>query len=200
MHQAATLELSAVIPFSDDEDVIGTAVRRTAAHLRELGLSFEILAIDEGCRDNSHAVLGLLRADIPELRIGATQLRGRGVVAGASQARGRVLWLLDPQAALAPMAPLGRAYRRVARNELDVVVVDQRFAVSHRTRAMSAVEGLRTGNGLHRRLVRRSRARKLRVETYSVGGSRAQTNRVGERPWSRILGALAPARFDRTRW
>ena len=71
------VDVSVVLPFGDDEDVIGTAVRRVASHLREHGLSFELIAVDEDSGDNSHAVLALLRSDFGELRISHAAGRGR---------------------------------------------------------------------------------------------------------------------------
>ena len=53
-------DVSVVVPFADDEDVIGTAVRRLASHLTEREISFEIIAVDEDSGDNSHAILALL--------------------------------------------------------------------------------------------------------------------------------------------
>ena len=71
-------EVSVVLPFGDDEDAIGPAVQKLAAELRAMGMSFEILAVDEDSGDNSHAVLALQRARVPELRVIHAPRRGRG--------------------------------------------------------------------------------------------------------------------------
>jgi hypothetical protein len=203
MRKESALEISVVLPFADDEDVIGTACRRVAAHLREMGVGFEVLAIDEDSGDNSHAILTLLRAHIPELRIVAASGAGRGFDLGAGQARGRVLWLIEPRAAALTLAPVGRAYRRVVRGELDLAVVDRRFAVCHRTRCLPILQGARFSG--FRRLTRRARGRRLQVESYEIGGSRPRIGRLGERPWQRLLEAFSPARSapsgpDRSGW
>jgi hypothetical protein len=189
------LEVSVVLPFADDEDVIGTAVRRVANHLREYGVSFEIIAVDEDSGDNSHAVLALLRKDLAELRIASAPGRGRGFAKGAQRARGHVLWLVEPRAALAPLAPFGRAYRRVCRGEHDLVVAGARFALCHRTHCLSVLESVRgLGVTYQRRLARRAMARKLGVEQQVLGGGRRR--RPTSRPWtSRVLEALAPSRI-----
>ncbi len=70
-------DVSVILPFGDDEEAVGIAVRGTGEHLRGLGLGFEILAIDEDSGDNSHAVLALLRAEVPELRV--THASGKGL-------------------------------------------------------------------------------------------------------------------------
>ena len=50
MSESPRFDVSVILPFGDDEELVGIAVRRTAEHLRGLGLSFEILAIDEDSR------------------------------------------------------------------------------------------------------------------------------------------------------
>src|SRR5678810_512030 len=85
MPDSPRFDVSVILPFGDDEEFVGIAVRRTAEHLRALGLAFEILAIDEDSGDNSHAVLALLRAEVPELRVTHAPGRGRGVDVGAQQ-------------------------------------------------------------------------------------------------------------------
>src|SRR5215468_7781736 len=82
MVDSPRFDVSVILPFGDDEEAVGIAVRRTAEHLRGLQLSFEILAIDEDSGDNSHAVLALLRAEVPELRVTHAPARAKGVDAG----------------------------------------------------------------------------------------------------------------------
>ncbi len=202
-----TFDVSVVMPFVDDEDVIGAAVRRLAAHLRECGRSFEIIAVDEDSGDNSHAVLALLRPNIPELRIASAVGRGRGYYAGAQRARGRLLWLVDPNSAMTPLAPFGRAYRRVARGELDLVAADHRFVVCHRTNTLPVIEGVRgSGAGYRRRLAKRAEARGLEVETLVIGGARRVNRGLGHAAVSWLFETIGPSRFgrnflaERSRW
>jgi hypothetical protein len=197
MHVGAPVDLSIVLPFADHEEVVGAACRRLARHVRELELSFEIVAVDEGSTDNSPAILSLLRREVPELRI-ATVPGGRraGYRVGAGLARGRVLLLIAPGSATATLAPVGRAFRRVFRGELDVVVVEGRFAVAHRTRCLPALRGRR--HSAFHGLARRARVAGLAVETYELGGSSGTAGRrVGDGRLFRWLGALTPARLVR---
>jgi len=170
-------EVSAIVPFGDDEDVIGSAVQRVAAHLRELRVPFEILAVDEDSGDNSHAVLALLRAQVPELRVLHAPGRGRGFDSGIARAQGRVLWLIDPTAAVHPIAGFTRALEQI-RDEgpagKDAAVIRGRFAVAHRTRALAIASGLRgTGDVYFRRLAKRLAARGLRLDVQLGGGAPA---------------------------
>ena len=109
----ACYEISVVVPFGDDEESIGNAVQRLAAHLRPLNLPFEILAVDEDSGDNSHAVLALMRAQVPELRVIHAPGKGRGADAGSSRAQGRMLWIVDPDTALGNLVPATLAIQQV---------------------------------------------------------------------------------------
>lgn len=203
MSRVPGYDVSVVVPFSDHEEVIGAAVKRVAVHLREHGLDFEILAVDEDSGDNAHAVLCLVRKDVPELRVIHAHGRARGYAAGVARAQGRVLWLIDAESAAATLAPFGRAFRRVARGERDLVVVRNRFIVCHRTRSLTALDGLRaTPVSLARRVVRRAQARGLALEVQAIAGPAGSRNRVStrhgrRRSWSGIFGALTAARADK---
>lgn len=194
--QLGPLDLSVVVPFGDDEEVVGTAVRRTALYLREQGLSFELLAVDEGSGDNSHAILNLLRTQLTELRLLPASRPGRGIATGAAQARGRVIVVCEPStAAVRPLAPLGRAVRRVGRGELDLVAVGAHFVACHRTRSLSLLESGRSGPGFPRRLARQARRHGLEVEAYELGGDSARRwPRQRSRSLARLVELLTPAR------
>src|SRR4029077_7759048 len=89
------LALSIVIAVREAEETIGRDVRQIANHLRAAGVSFEILAVNDGCCDNSLAVLRLVTAQVPELRLCSGDARGRAFVRGASEARGELVALID---------------------------------------------------------------------------------------------------------
>jgi glycosyltransferase involved in cell wall biosynthesis len=164
----ACYEVSVVVPFGDDEESIGNAVQRVAAHLRPLGLPFEILAVDEDSGDNSHAVLALMRAQVPELRVIHAPGRGRGAEAGASRAQGRMLWIIDPDTAIGNLAPATIAIQQVQAGEVDAVVVHDHYVVANRVRALPAISGLRGGgDARRRRLARRMAARGLRLDVHA---------------------------------
>src|SRR5690349_8791121 len=122
MPESPRLHVSVILPFGDDEEAVGIAVRRTAEHLRGLGLSFEIIAIDEDSGDNSHAVLALLRAEVPELRVTHAPGRGKGIDVGASRAQGTLLIVSTPDVASASLDGVGDACRRLLANEGDAEI------------------------------------------------------------------------------
>src|SRR4051794_14918637 len=119
MPEAPRFDVSVILPFGDDEEAVGIAVRRIAEYVRALGLSFELLAVDEDSGDNSHAVLALLRADVPELRVTHASGRGRGVDSGAARAQGTLLVVTTPDVASASLDGVGDACRRLLANEGD---------------------------------------------------------------------------------
>jgi hypothetical protein len=196
MQARTDMDVSVVLTFADDEEVVGKASRRVAEHLRSRGLSFELLAIDEDCGDNSHTVLSLVRTQVPELKVMASAVRGRGFARGSGHARGRALWLLDTRAAAGPLAPFGRAYRAVSRAERDAVVVTGRFAVCHRERC-AAVLGATRGRGelFHRRLIGGMRRRGLDCDVLEL---RTSLTERSARRWERFLDALLAGRMSWT--
>jgi dolichol-phosphate mannosyltransferase len=176
MSESPRFDVSVILPFGDDEEAVGIAVKRTAEHLRGLGLSFEILAIDEDSGDNSHAVLALLRAEVPELRVTHAPGRGRGVDVGAARAQGTLLLVSTPDVASASLDGAGDACRRLLAGEGDAEVALGRYTVAHRIRAMAALRGARlVGAALHRRLIKRLEVRQLAVRVSGPAGAAAKS-------------------------
>lgn len=176
MSDAPRFDVSVILPFGDDEEFVGIAVRRTAEHLRSLNLAFEILAIDEDSGDNSHAVLALLRAEVPELRVTHAPGRGRGVDVGAARAQGTLLVVATPDVASATLDGIGDACRRLLSGEGDAEVALARFTVAHRVRSLVAFRGARLlGPAMHRRLAKRLQVRHLSVKLTGPTGNTAKT-------------------------
>jgi hypothetical protein len=176
MPDSPRFDVSVILPFGDDEEAVGVAVRRTAEYLRNLGVAFELLAIDEDSGDNSHAVLALLRADVPELRVTHASGRGRGVDAGAARAQGTLLVVSTPEVASASLDGVGEACRRLLANDGDAEVALGRYTVAHRVRALVAFRGARLlGPAMHRRLVKRLQVRNLAIKVTGPTGVVAKT-------------------------
>jgi hypothetical protein len=171
MLDSPRFDVSVVLPFGDDEEFVGIAVRRTAEHLRGLGVAFEILAIDEDSGDNSHAVLAMLRGEVPELRVTHAPGRGRGVDAGAARAQGTLLVIAAPDVAAGALDGLGDACRRLLAADGDAEVALTRFTVTHRIRSLSAIRGARfIGPAMHRRLAKRLQVKNLAVRVAGPTG------------------------------
>ena len=171
MGETARFDVSVILPFGDDEEAVGIAVKRTAEHLRGLGVSFEILAIDEDSGDNSHAVLALLRAEVPELRVTHAPGRGRGVDVGAGRAQGTLVLIATPDVASASLDGAGDACRRLLAGDGDAEVALTRFSVAHRVRALAALRGARLlGAAMHRRIAKRLEMQRLAVRVAGPTG------------------------------
>lgn len=176
MAETPRFDVSVILPFGDDEEAVGIAVKRTAEYLRGLNMSFEILAIDEDSGDNSHAVLALLRADVPELRVTNAPGRGRGVDVGVARAQGTLLLVSTPDVASASLDGAGDACRRLLAGEGDAEVALTRFTVARRIPALAAFRGARLiASAMHRRLAKRLQMRSLAVRVSGPTGVAAKS-------------------------
>jgi len=187
MSEGPRFDISVILPFGDDEEFVGIAVRRTAEHLRGLGLSFEILAIDEDSGDNSHAVLALLRGEVPELRVTHASARGRGIDVGAGRAQGTLIVVATPDVASASLDGVGDACRRLLAGDGDAEVALTRYTVAHRVRALTAFRGARLlGPAMHRRLAKRLQVQNLSVRLTGPTGVAAKSAVSRFRAFARI--------------
>lgn len=130
--------VSVVLAVREAEETIGRDVRRIAAHLRARGVAFEILAVNDGCRDNSLAVLRLLAPHVPELRLLLGDAAGRASVRGTAEARGEVVILADAGGSPLPLAALGWALGRLSAGR-HAVIFRGRCVIGRRLPCLPAV-------------------------------------------------------------
>lgn len=178
------------MPFGDDEEAVGIAVRRTAEYFRNLNVAFELLAIDEDSGDNSHAVLALLRGEVPELRVTHAPARGRGVDTGSARAQGSLLVIITPDVAAASLDGIADACRRLLANDGDAEVYLGRYTVAHRVRSLAVFRGAKlVGAAMHRRISKRLQVKNLALRVSGPAGTTAAARQTG--------GLRAFARFVR---
>jgi hypothetical protein len=136
----AILDLSVVLAVGNCEETAGRQVRTLAQHLRSLGRSFEIVAVNDGSRDNTLAVLNLLESEVPELRLVCRDALGRAFLRGAAEARGQtvVLASVSATAGASTWSILGWALGRVESGK-DAVVLRGRFTVARRLPCLPAI-------------------------------------------------------------
>lgn len=110
--------LSVVVPMFDEEPVIPLLVERLRRALDGIGVPYEVVAVDDGSRDATHAVLLGARRSWPQLRILRLH-RNSGhqaaLNAGLMAARGAYVAsidadLQDPPEKIAEMLALARAH------------------------------------------------------------------------------------------
>jgi Glycosyl transferase family 2 len=130
-------DISVVLTIRNDEETVGHQVRGLAAHLRGLGRSFEIVAINDGSRDNSMSIVRLLAPQVPELRVVSSNVGGRAFLRGTSEARGAVVVLLEAVRSVS-LAPLGWALSRLEAGR-EAVILRGRYIVARRLLALPII-------------------------------------------------------------
>jgi glycosyltransferase involved in cell wall biosynthesis len=180
-----SIAVSIVLPFRDDEHLIGRATRSLAEHFQSLDHSFEIIAVDEGSGDNSHAVLALLRHEIPNLQV----VVGKGYATGSARAKGKALLLLELAAVAEGLtSSLSRALEAVLSDELDMQLVAEEMIVSERHATLKLLtEGLVRRQRSPRGLLVRGRDMGLRTQSYGP-----ETRSMSDSGLGRIISALVP--------
>ena len=96
--EPGTPRLSVVVPVFDEEDVLPLFAQRLRPVLDELGVSYEVLTVDDGSRDATPVVLESMRRQWPQLRV--VRLRRNSghqnaLTAGLHRARGQYVVSLD---------------------------------------------------------------------------------------------------------
>jgi hypothetical protein len=167
MSQSPRFDLSVVLLFGDDEEIIGSALRQLVSAVRATGLLFELIAVDEDSVDNSHAVLAMLRHELPELRVTHAPVRTRGLETGVARAQGRVIAVITPAAVTrldTDLASFVDAIDRSGAGSVDIELVLGSWLVAHRVRSLDAFTRARLGSlALQRRFAKKNAARGLRV-------------------------------------
>ena len=166
-------EISVVLSFRDDEEQVGHQVRAIVAHLQGLRRTFEVVAVNDGSRDNSLAVLELLSAKTPELRILRRDAAGRAFLRDTAEARGAAIVLCDASRPLF-LAPLGWALGRLE-NGREAVILRGRYIGARRLRALPVIVRA-SGPGLLFERVFEQRARDLGIDV--IGTRRVEPDGV----------------------
>ena len=90
--------LSVVVPLYNEEDSLRPLVEQLLGQLRPLGISFELVLVDDGSRDRTPVLLQELAGTIPEL-VAVLLRRNYGqtpaMAAGFDASRGPVIVTLD---------------------------------------------------------------------------------------------------------
>jgi hypothetical protein len=156
-------DVSVVVAVRNAEDGIGRAVRRVVEHLRGLGQSFEVVAVNAGSWDTSFAVLKLLAADTPELRLLTGDTGARAFIRGVVEARGRSVIMIDASRMPPSYSALGWTLSRLGVGT-EAVVVRGRWIAARRLPAISAIARARgLGDTFERAFEREARGLEVEV-------------------------------------
>lgn len=97
--QTAALQVSIVLPVFQEEESVACLIRQIAATLSQESLRFEVIAVDDGSRDGTFAVLEDLRHEMPGcLRIArhiTNKGNGAALRTGIRLSRGEVVVCMD---------------------------------------------------------------------------------------------------------
>ena len=162
--------LSVVIPAYDEAERIVPTIGAIAAHLADIGLSWELIVSDDGSNDDTvDAVLDLGLANVRVIDPGRNRGKGAAVRAGVADARG--LYVLFTDADLStPIEELDRLLDRIVLDGADVAVAT------------------RTGDGseeAERSAVRRLVSTGLRTFVRRLTGVRVQDTQCGFKLFTR---------------
>jgi len=165
------IDVSLVLAVSDAEETVGRDIKTFTLHMSSLGLGFEIVAVNDGSRDNSLAVLKLLERQIPELRVIYRDVSGRAFVRGTSEATGHTVILASTENRPLTWAPLGWALGRLDAGK-DAVVLRSRYVVARRLACLPAVARSRGNTAAFER---RFENEALQLSIESVGARRTSS-------------------------
>jgi hypothetical protein len=177
--------LSVIVAVRDAEDSIAGDVRALAMHLRQLGISFEILASRDGSFDTSLTLLRLLHGELPELKILGSARPGQAFRRAVVHALGEsvLLWESD-RGTPVQHDVLGWALGRLDRSA--AVVVRGCFVLAHRLRTLPVLLSV-AGRGDDYEIRFERQAARLNLD-FDVVGRRARRRGLLS-PVLRILSA-----------
>ena len=92
------MQLSVVVPLFNEQESLAPLIERILSHVRPLGLSFELVLVDDGSRDRTPELLGQLAATVPELvavRLRRNYGQTAAMAAGFDASCGEVIVTLD---------------------------------------------------------------------------------------------------------
>jgi len=114
-------EFSLVIPFYNEEDNAEDVLKSLAAEFRKEGLDYEIIAVDNGSRDRTPAILKKLSAGEGRIKVATVEKNegyGWGITRGFKKAKGRYVGFMCGDGQIAP-ADVVKVFRRIVTDKLD---------------------------------------------------------------------------------
>ncbi len=118
--------LTLIVPIYNGSEYVAENLRKIVHALEELGDSYEILAVCDGCTDDTAAVVeGVLDRRIRVLRYAQNHGKGHAICFGVAHAHGRLVGWLDADLDIEPDA-IVTAVRRFEHSEIDAVIGSKR--------------------------------------------------------------------------
>ena len=139
--------VSVVIPVFNEEVTIGNVVTRTKKTLEQLGVSYEILVVDDGSVDRSGDIAQELKAHVLKK---AHQGKGFALRCGFRQAKGELVVTLDADGSHQP-EEIPLVLRYIMENKADFVVGSRFFNSEANKTKIPKIN--RTGNKMFNDLI-----------------------------------------------
>jgi len=139
--------VSVVIPVFNEEVTVGNVVTRTKKTLEQLGVSYEILVVDDGSDDRSADIAQELKAHVLKK---AHQGKGFALRSGFRQAKGELVVTLDADGSHQP-EEIPLVLRYIRENKADFVVGSRFFNSEANKTKIPKIN--RTGNRMFNGLI-----------------------------------------------
>jgi len=141
------LSVSVVIPVFNEEVTVGNIVTRTKKTLEQLGVSYEILVVDDGSVDRSADIAQKLKAHVLKK---AHQGKGFALRSGFRQAKGELVVTLDADGSHQP-EEIPLVLRYIMENRADFVIGSRFFNSEANKTKIPKIN--RTGNRMFNGLI-----------------------------------------------
>ena len=141
------LSVSVVIPVFNEEVTVGNIVTRTKKTLEQLGVSYEILVVDDGSVDRSADIAQKLKAHVLKK---AHQGKGFALRSGFRQAKGELVVTLDADGSHQP-EEIPLVLRYIRENKADFVIGSRFFNSEANKTKIPKIN--RTGNRMFNGLI-----------------------------------------------
>jgi dolichyl-phosphate beta-glucosyltransferase len=124
---STTPELSIVVPAYNEAGAIGSCLQELQAHLNGLGVSWEVVVVDDGSSDGTAAIVAQHAKRDPRIRLipGGHAGKGKAIRRGALEARGAWRFMADADLAM-PLDNLERVLGAVTGPTVPHIVIGSR--------------------------------------------------------------------------
>jgi len=119
-----SIDLSIVIPAFNEAKRIPATLKRVDDYVATIGLSYEIIVVDDGSSDETESVVRIMATNRPTIScVAYSQNRGKGyaVRVGMLAARGRVRLMTDADCSIPP-EEIPKLYAPIAEDRADIVI------------------------------------------------------------------------------
>ncbi len=129
------MDVCAILPIGNDEDTIGEIITEIWERWSARRLTFEVICVDVGSGDNTHAILAMLRENRPNLRV--LERQSHGIERALLESRAQWLWVTNLVKQPAALTTFSQHWRLARENASDLVCEDASSLLIRRMPALS---------------------------------------------------------------